>query len=480
MKLLKMQKLVWIMLLPILACASKKNTVSTPILMEEAQVTEEEQTREESDKTVDEVLQEEEKERPEECLHPFGKDPQDSLDMRRTISLYDEEIEKQNYVVAYPMWQKIINNAPCARVGPYFDAEVMFPQLFAMPQFAERKEVLTDSFMKSFEMRIYYHGNEGATSGRWAYYMNYYQPKNFARVIELCERSIELMKNEVEYIVPSTYINAVLLGLKNKKLPKEKVFEAYENVSSILDYNANQEGEAAQQWQQIQRDIEESIKNFLTCEDIDEIMLPQWHNNPEDAGILDKLVRFYRTSRCFDNPNYIQVLNALFELKPSANAAEELAKYYENKEDLKRTNEYYEKAAELTEDTRKKELFYVKISANHVKANNNSQAKAFANKALGVNPNNGTALIVLAVVNYNIAQSSCDDFNKKAAAWVTIDMLQKAINLDPSVKEDAQKRINTYKKYAPDKQSAFFRGINSGDTVQVDCLGVSTTARFFE
>lgn len=483
-KLLAMNKLLLLMFIPLAACAAKSSAVASTEAPANEPVVERmvEQTVKEVALEELPLMQEEEKERPVECLHPFGKDPNDSLEMRRTFSLYQEEIENQNYVAAYPLWQKIMEKAPCARIGPYIDAETMFPQLFANPAFKDKQKVLLDSFLWSFPTRIHFHGDEGAVKGRWAYYLNYYKNVQYDEIILLSERAIELQQNKLEYIVPSSYMNAVFLGLKNKKLGKEKVFDAYERVSDIMEYNALNDPDFGQYWAQIQKDIEESIKTFLSCQDVDELFLPKHTENPTDVLIMEKLIKFYRASRCLDNPNYIAVLKNLFNVKPSSSSAEELAKFYDNTGDVKSANIYYEKAAEMTEDDKRKEFFFLKLASNNANSKNYNGAVTYANKVLSVNPNSGNAYVILAISRYQLAQanSSCDDFNKKAAAWVTIDLLQKAINVDPSVKDDAQKKINTYKNYAPDKNSGFFRSIFEGQAYTVDCIGVSTTARYFE
>jgi hypothetical protein len=479
--ILSMQKLALLLLLPALACASKKKTVeasnSNSDIVVVSEVVESSKLNEIEPIAV---LQEDPKNRPVECLHPFGENPDDSLEMRRTISLYQDEIEAKNYVAAYPLWQKIIEKAPCARVGPYFDAEVMFPQLFAHPDFKDRKNILMDSFFMSYSLRIKFHGGEGAAKGRWAYWLNYYRPQQFNEIIALCERAIELEKNNVEYIVPSTYVNAVLLGFKNKKIEKEKVFDAFDRVSGIMEFNANAGGQYADYWKKIQTDVEESIKNFLTCDDIDEILYPRLKSNPDDIQLKEKLVKFYRNSRCIENPNYIKVLNSLFQQRPDASTAEELAKFYDSKGDIKNANLYYEKAAEMSEDPKKQEFFYVKIASNNLNNKNNGVAITYANKAIGANANSGNAYIILAVAKFNNAQSACDGINKKAAAWIAIDLLQKAASIDPSVKESAQSKISSYQNIAPSKEEAFFHGITEGQTYNVECMGQSTTVRFYK
>jgi tetratricopeptide (TPR) repeat protein len=478
------------MLIPLLACASRKNTHVDPTqqVKSETVTTPNESTvnhnvtssSSHNGQSPNSVLQEEK--RPEECLHPWGENPEDSLEMRRTVFLYEQAIDAKDYVLAYPMWQKIMEKAPCARIGPYADVEVMFPQLFTHADFKNRYPVLLDSFLWSFERRAYIHGDEGQVLGRLAYYLNTYKPKEVERVISLCEQVIRIAGNDIEYIVASTYMNAIFVSLKNNKISKEAVFGAYDKIADIMEHNITHDQTYSEIWKNIRDNSEESMKKFLSCSDIDDIFIPRFTENPTDVILMERILKFYRTSRCLDNANYIKVSKKLFEINPGASSAEELAKYYENNNDFNTAVEYYLKAAELTEDNARKENIYLKLAYQYFNKKNYSQASQYANRVLSINASNGRALIVIGEVKYYTAQNTpdCDAFWKRASAWVAMDYFQKAISVDPSVREDAQAKINSYKSRCPLKEDGFFRSIMENATVNVGCISSTTTARYFD
>ncbi|MCO6494645.1 MAG: hypothetical protein J5I91_03060 [Bacteroidetes bacterium] len=471
-KLLAMNKLLFLTLLPLWACAGSKvipisGNTSTP----------------DTQKTNNQIQENPppNTNRPIECLHPFGENPEDSLDMLRTFSLYQEGFKYKQYSNVYPMWQKIMEKAPCARLGPYVDAETFFPVFLADSTLKNKREILLDSFLWVFPQRIKYHGNEGAVKGRLAYYTNLYRPAEFQKVIELCERAIQIEQNKLEYIVPSTYMAAVFNAFRNKKASKEDILNAYDKIGNIMDFNVKANGPYVTYWKQTQDGIENSLRGIVKGEDIDQIFLPRLKANPNDTALQEKMVKLYRSAQAYTNPNYIAVLKSLFEKRPDAQIAEELAKYYENNNEIKLANQYYDKAADYYEDPKQKETIYIRIASNYLKINSPSQAISYANKALSLNSSNGFALIIEAMAKYSIGVSNCDDpFDKKAAAWVAIDMLQRAITIDPSIRDEAQNRINTYKKHAPNKETAFFKGITEGQTYNINCMNASTTVRFFE
>lgn len=465
---IKMNKVIVLTLVPLWACAGNK-TVATPNNTNQhstdTQITENPPPAN----------------RPVECLHPFGENPEDSLEMRRIFSLYQEGYRNKQYMSVYPLWQQIMAKAPCARLGPYVEAETFFPLFLADSTLKDRHAILLDSFLGVFPQRIKFHGDEGVVKGRWAYYLSFYRPKEYQKVIELSERAIALEQNKLEYIVPSTYMSAIFSAFIDKKATKEDILNAYDKIGNIMDFNVNANGPYVPYWKQTQDYIENNLKGFIQSEDIDQIFLPRLKANPNDTNLQEKIVKLYRGAQAYNNPNYISVLKTIFERNPDAKTAEELAKYFDNNNDLKAANLYYEKAADLSDDPKKKEALYIRISSNMLKANNYAQAQTYANKVLSINGQNGYALIIIAMAKYNEAVTNCNDpFDKKAAAWVVIDLLQKAISVDPSVKDDAQSRINTYQKHAPDKELAFFKGITEGQAYTVGCMNATTTVRFYE
>ena len=60
-------------------------------------------------------------------------------------------------------------------------------------------------------------------------------------------------------------------------------------------------------------------------------------------------------------------------------------------------------------------------------------------------------------------------FDSQRVTWVAIDKWNKAKSIDPSVKADANKLINRYRKYMPTRADIFQRGISEGSTYKVPC-----------
>lgn len=469
-KILLMKKLSLLLLLPVMACGSS----NAPIVSNSETEIESEMTELfEQDKTK--------QEKPKECLKPFGDTPEDSLETRKNISLFTQEFNDKNYEAAYPFWKYIMEKAPCVRVSPYIDGVVMFQAFIDDPKNAAKREVLIDSLLSIFPMRIKFHNEEGMVKGYWMYYLNLYKPNEYMEIIKLGDDAMELEKENTQYIVPTVYMTAILKAFQAKKITADQLFNAYEKVNKIIEENIKKQDAYMETWKQIQSGVENAVNPFFKCEDIDNIFLPKIKEKPGDIELQKKVIRYYRTANCSGNKNYIKILNDVFAKHPEASSAEELAKYYEQNNNMKQANDFWEKAADLENDEKKKEFYFLKLANNNLKNGNMSSAISYSNKALSINSNSGNAYIIMAIAKFNQAQSACDKaFDKAAAAWVAIDYLEKAIAVDPSVRDDAQSKINNYKKNAPKREQIFFQNLGEGDSYTIDCINSTTKVRVFE
>ena len=101
-------------------------------------------------------------------------------------------------------------------------------------------------------------------------------------------------------------------------------------------------------------------------------------------------------------------------------------------------------------------------------------------EVLKLNPNNGTALMLIGKAYANSASNyGEDDFDHASVFWAAVDKFQKAKQVDPAMTEEADKLIGIYSQHFPSKDEAFFRSVTDGATVKIGSwINESTKARF--
>jgi hypothetical protein len=59
------------------------------------------------------------------------------------------------------------------------------------------------------------------------------------------------------------------------------------------------------------------------------------------------------------------------------------------------------------------------------------------------------------------------DFDHVTLYWLAVDYYEKAKRVDPEVFAAANEKINTYRRYFPDKENLFFQGFQEGQSYKI-------------
>ena len=141
--------------------------------------------------------------------------------------------------------------------------------------------------------------------------------------------------------------------------------------------------------------------------------------------------------------------------------------------------EYLNNALKEEQEEANKADYYYQIAFIYANEDHYTDAKKNIQEALKIRQW-GDPYILLATI-YASGGKNCgeNDFEKRSVYWVIVDKLIQARNCDASVAEKANELISQYSRFFPNKEDAFFYGINPGDEVTVGCwIGERTRARF--
>ena len=94
---------------------------------------------------------------------------------------------------------------------------------------------------------------------------------------------------------------------------------------------------------------------------------------------------------CSDDPLFVELVEALHELNPSANSAYYLGLLNDKKGDTNLAIQYYNESIDLETDNLKKAKTLYKIAIKFKKSGQFSKSRTYANKALGFQPSMGRA-----------------------------------------------------------------------------------------
>ena len=272
--------------------------------------------------------------------------------------------------------------------------------------------------------------------------------------------------------------------LKKGELSKDEYIALYMKVSGFIDdgiKNAKQP-KTVEAFKTMKGNVDAMFFNagVADCETLNNLLSAKYEANKEDVANLKEVASLLRRSECVDLPLYATVAEQLYQLDPTADAAYSLAIMFLKRQEFDKTEGYLKEAIAKSEDNEAKAEYYLKMAQLQLAKKQYQATKTNALEVLKLNPNNGTALMLIGKAYANSASNyGEDDFDHASVFWAAVDKFQKAKQVDPAMTEEADKLIGIYSQHFPSKDEAFFRSVTDGATVKIGSwINESTKARF--
>lgn len=413
---------------------------------------------------------------------------EDSVRCVTNLSLYRENVKSKNYDMAIGYWRIVFDECPKASKNIYLDGAKMYQDLCDKNIDQPKKGELVDTLMLIYERRIQYYGEIGNVRGRQGADLLKYRRNDDIQYVQqgydYLKESVNLEKENSSKAVLPTMLSASISLYKANKVDAKQVIDDYLLISKIVDTQI-----AASPFETDLKDLKGTIDlNFAKegpgdCNTLIGIFTEEHKTKREDADFLSMLTNLLKGRGCTDSDLFMVASKDLYKLKPSAEAALNIALLSQNKEQYQVAINYYNEAISLETDNTKKGDYYFNLAIVYSKSKQYSNARQAALSSAELKPGFGEPYILIGQLYAESRElcTSSDATNIPSAVfWVAVDMFYKAKSVDATVAERADKLIGTYSNYFPNKEEAFFKGVNEGDTYQIkDCwINESTRARF--
>ncbi len=298
-------------------------------------------------------------------------------------------------------------------------------------------------------------------------YFNLYKAGNSSVSLEsLFEKYEELTeKFELEMDVYTSKLDALIKKeenddpLSSREAKNKRVYEV--NMIACSTYLNN---------------LNAIIAKESTCENLIPLYRKNFDKFKSNSVWLNRAASRMDSKDCSDDPLFVELVEALHELNPSANSAYYLGLLNDKKGDSKTAIQYYNESIELETDNLKKAKTLYKIALKFKKSRQYSKSRSYANKALKFQPSAGRAYLLIANL-YAASANNCGNtqFEKRAIYWLAAKEARKAAAVDASVRRTAKKTAVSYEGRAPSKTDIFTEG-RSGQTISIKCwIGKSIT-----
>ncbi len=409
------------------------------------------------------------------------------------LSLFNESAKNKQFADAYEPWLQVFTNCPNANRAVYSQGRNILHWRLEQTTDDAKYQSVFDELMFMYDQRMKYFGDDPKYPTPWIKglkaldYILYKKDDALNRpAYQWLEEALDglLENSEIEMIRQFVVLSDKLYADDASHAEKyiADYLKANEILESIIKSAEQTNPDAAAQAVQYKNglDIVFAESGAANCETLDGLYADKILSNGDDFAYLNKIISFYRRVKCLDSKVYFEAAEKAHKVQPTAESASALAVMTYNQDQFQRSINYYDEATRLSDVNEDKADFQYKIAQIYYsKLSNYPRTKAHAINALEFNPALGSAHMIIGLA-YAAAKGIFDDpVLAKSVYWVAVDRLVKAKQVDPDLKDDVDKLIQSYSRHFPSKEDIFFKPeLNNGQAFYVGgWIGESTICR---
>ena len=370
----------------------------------------------------------------------------------------DKEVYKQDLLNLYDQWLKYFSKSKNGNIQVGKILAIKAQSMISL-KLGDDKEVY-DIYNEAFTKDPTSFKSPKGLYNYFKIYFNLYKSENSSVTLESIFEKYEVLteKFELEMSVYSSKLDALLKKeqssnpLTGKESRNKKVYEV--NMVACSTYLKN---------------LNAIIAKEATCENLIPLYRKNFIKFKTDPIWLNRAASRMDSKDCSDDPLFVELVEALHKLNPSANSAYYLGLLNDKKGNSKMAIEYYTESINLESDNLKKAKTLYKIALKFKKSRQYSKSRSYANKALKYQPSLGSAYLLIANL-YAASANNCGNtqFEKRAIYWLAAKEAKKAASVDASVRKIANKTAVSYLGRAPSKTDIFTEG-KSGEIISIKC-----------
>ena len=407
--------------------------------------------------------------------YAVGKWGSDSVTCITNLSLYREYYKQKNYKDALTPWRWAYLNCPQSSGNIYKNGPIIIKA--QMKADKENKAAYIDTLMQIYDKRIEFFGKEGFVLGLKGSDLLRYEKTRYDEAYQILKKSYEIEQNRSSAGAISSYFKSATIMEKNGKLQKEDILELYAELSSVIDYNLENNPKKTKFYTQTSSNVESLFTPYADCDALISIFSVKFSKSPDDTNLLKRILKVMDAKECTENQLFFEVSSKLYELEPSALSASKMGKMSISRKDFSQAIQYCKQSIELETNDEVKAIYYLGLADAYRNAGSFSNAREAAFKALELKNNWGEAYMNLGNIYVAGANSCGNDFEQKTVYWIAVDMFNLA-KKDSDVEERARKSINTYSRYFPSTEVCFFNNVEKNSEYQIECwVNRKTVAR---
>jgi tetratricopeptide (TPR) repeat protein len=294
--------------------------------------------------------------------------------------------------------------------------------------------------------------------------------EQYAEANAILKESIEILGKESTANTLFNYAKTSAQLYNDKVISKADIIDMYQDISQLISENLTDDDISNDQfYEQAQKGIDNMFGPIINCEDLIPFFTSIYNELAANTFRLQRAAMLLERKECTSNDLYFRMAQDIYKLNPDVESAIRIGNMAYLRNDFGKAIELYKQASNMDTNANRRGETNLKIAQCYVEQGNRESARTWALKAAGDKPKWGDPFLLIGDLYAQTKGCGTNEFEVKTVFWAAIDKYEYAMSIDPSVADKAQKRISTYKSFAPDKTLTFTYGKLDAGTVDVGC-----------
>ena len=395
--------------------------------------------------------------------------PEDKATAQEKVVLYTDMKKAGNYEAAVSPHSWLLENAPDLNSSIYINGADIYEELAQKTKDPQKKQEYIDKALNMFDLRIEYFGDEANVMNRkasTAMKLMYRDKDAYDKLYEIFSKTIEVSGDKYAYYNITPMMSIAKTQYERGKFEAEDVLEIYDKLSEIAQNNIDAGSRYADKYADQQEKIDAILTSTVTvsCEYIEEKMIPKLEQNPDDIDLANQIIALSLASHCTGEDFFITAAEATFNIEPNAGLAKTIASRKLQSEDMEAAKEWFNKAIELSDDDAQKAEIYMDLAGISLKEGAKSTARSHAMQAASLSEEEAEKAYNMVGNMYFSSYDQCrggeDPVKDRAIFIAAYNMYRQAGNQSGMAQAKAQ---------FPSKEEVFTFNHEVGGEITVDC-----------
>jgi len=420
-------------------------------------------------------------------------------------NLYRDAVKAGDFEGAYDNWMKAYTIAPAANGKNhlhYSDGRKILKNKFEKAPDEAAKQEAVNTILKLYDEQIQCYGKNGQDAyltGRKAYNSFYYYKKYLQDsdqvIFDMCKLTVEKAGNNLEDIVLVPYASVVVNLFAAEKIDKAGARAVHSKLNEIADHNIANNAKSGERFKAAQASMNGTFAkieaHIFDCDYFVNKVRPDYEADPDTPANLEKIIRVLKRRGCDETEPFLVELEGKYKAYADAENARRKADWQANNpaviaKRLRDSGDYdgaiakYQEAVDKAGSDGDKAPYILRIAQiEYSNKKNYGKARTLAKQAAGMKSGWGSPYMMLGDIYARMSKRCKEDWDTRLAILAALDKYRKAKSVDPSVADEANKRIRTYSAAKPEKSEGHMRGVDAGQVVTCGCgVGESVKVSF--